>query len=103
MSAYHQIRSWPPKGVPDHRKRVGHPAPCGPAFRHNGFGDWFLDWIGDDTRQCIDALNQGTNIQGAEEVTIETRNTAKAAEAVGQEHVHAHDLLCLRQRPAARL
>ena len=103
MSAYHQIGSWPPKGMPDHRKRVGHPAPCGPAFIHDGFGDWFLDRIGDDTRQGIHALHQGTNVQGAEEVTIETRNAAEAAEAVSQEHLYAHKPVILRQRPEAGL
>src|SRR5262249_16116555 len=83
MPAYHQISLWPSKGMPKHGKRIGHPAPCGSAFIHDGFGDWFLDWIGDDSGQGIHALHQWTNVQGVEEITIEARNTAEATKAIG--------------------
>src|SRR5262249_18503487 len=101
MPAYHQIGSRPTKDMLDHRKRIGHLAPCSPAFIHDGFGDWFLDRIGNDTRQGIHALHQGTYVQRSEEVTIETRYTAEAAVAIGQKHLHAHDVLYLMPRREA--
>src|ERR1700746_1151804 len=103
MSADHQIGAWPLQGMSNHRTSVGHPAPCSASFIHYGFGDRFLDRIGNDTRQRIHPFHQGTNVQRAEEVTIEPRDAAEAAEAVAQEHLHAHEPVYPRQGPDARL